>query len=406
MADDTTDTVAPTIEASFAADPETLLGWAEDGGAVLSSILDESHAPDLNRVMRTYTQAEILGLVGEKHQKTLRSWVHEFVVPRHSKASQQNRIRLTVDELYEFMADHDLLPTRPRDSKPFRIMVGAYKGGSSKSTLTLHLAHYLASKMWRVLVIDTDSQATLTKAFGWMPDHIDDDETLRPVFEAITDKKPVPALRHRKTHLPTVRLTPSNRRVMESDIDLALAFRNDAGSDFYTALGHSLSLIEDEFDIILIDTPPAFSLTSVATVWASNALIMPMPAAVPDFAATFDFCEMVGGLAKILESMSGTRKVWEPALVIHSKVESNSTADTVRSLAGEVFRGQRIEEFIPLTAAVSNSFGEFKSVYEMTGTTVDSRSLARAREAYNAVGSRVERILIGVWERQALEARE
>lgn len=394
------------IAVDLSADPQQLLDWAEDGRALLADAVEKSHAPADRRVMRTYTQTEVLELVGQNMERPLRAWVHQHVAPRHATTSSERRVRLTIEDVYAFMTEHSLLPERARGSKPARLMVGAYKGGSAKSTLTLHLAHYMGTRFWRVLVIDTDPQATLTKHFGLLPELVKDEDTMKPIFAALADGEDIPALKYLPTHFPTIWLTPANLQLMEADISLAVAFQQDRGKAFYTALDQSLSQIEDDFDVILIDTPPAFSFTSVSTIWASTGLILPMPADTPDFAATFDFCEMVGDLFERITNISGTPKVWDPVVVVHSKVKNWAQADNIRRLAGEVFGGNRLEEFIPDMAPVSSSSAQFKSVFEVTGTTVDSRQVARAREYYSALGERLLRVLAGKWEKQASEAKE
>lgn len=392
------------VEQGYAATPATLNSWAVSGRSILESILDESHAPNDQRSLRAFSQTEIVAMLGQEHEKPLRKWVRTNVLPRHKRTQQEGRVRLSIDEVYEYMAALDLLPRRPGNAKPIRLMVGAYKGGSGKSSLSLHLAHYLGLRMWRVLVVDSDPQATLTKTFGLTPERVDDEYTMKPIFDAIEDNGPIPPLPYLDTHFPTLKLTPANMSLMHADISLAIAFREQKGFDFYKALDLSIRQVEDDFDIILIDTPPAFSMTSVTTIYAANGLILPMPAAVPDFAAAFDFCEAVGDLFGRVEEITGEKKVWDPVVVVHSKVDANQTSDIVRRLSSEVFGGNKIEEHVVTTAAVSNAIGEFKSVYEVTASTVDSRSLNRAREAYGAVGDRLVRIIESVWVTQALEA--
>ena len=75
------------------------------------------------------------------------------------------------------------LPWRdPATDAPLVIACQNFKGGVGKSTTCVNLAHYLALKGYRVLVIDTDSQATTTSMFGYVPDaEITQDETILPV---------------------------------------------------------------------------------------------------------------------------------------------------------------------------------------------------------------------------------
>jgi len=394
-------------EFSFEANPQQLLRWAEDGRGLLGTLLAAAHAPDEDRVMRSFTQKELIDtFLGSEHIKPLRRWVRSNIIPRLKKAGEEGRVRLTLADFHAYMADAGLMPERPAGSRAMRLMVGAYKGGSAKSSLSLHLAHYLGLKGWRVLVIDSDPQATLTKAFGLMPERVQDEETIKPVFDSIAEGEGVPVLSFRKTHLPTVWLTPANLSLMQADMELVTAFRRTDGSgrNFYKVVDASLGLVDEQFDFILVDTPPAFSMTSIAVLWAATGLILPMPSEIPDFAASFDFCEMVGGLFEDLEGLTGSKKVWNPVIVAHSKAKGTTVADHVKRLAAGVYKGNRVEELIPDIAAVSNAFGEFKSVFEATGATVDTKSLTRAREAYSQLGDRIVRVVERVWEQQAKEA--
>ncbi len=69
----------------------------------------------------------------------------------------------------------DVFGTRPRrgpDDPPIVLAVQNFKGGVGKSTLTCHVAQFLALKGYRVAVIDCDSQASTTTIFGLTPTSI------------------------------------------------------------------------------------------------------------------------------------------------------------------------------------------------------------------------------------------
>jgi Mrp family chromosome partitioning ATPase len=61
------------------------------------------------------------------------------------------------------------------------IAVQDVKGGVGKSTLSVHLAQYLAIQGYRVCLIDCDSQASSTTLFGYVPDlDLSEGQTLYP----------------------------------------------------------------------------------------------------------------------------------------------------------------------------------------------------------------------------------
>lgn len=59
------------------------------------------------------------------------------------------------------------------------LAVANFKGGSAKTTTTVHLAHYLGLQGLRVLAIDLDPQASLSAMFGYQPEFdVDENQTL------------------------------------------------------------------------------------------------------------------------------------------------------------------------------------------------------------------------------------
>lgn len=61
-------------------------------------------------------------------------------------------------------------PSRPNGAGCVRVVFSNLKGGVAKTTMSLHFAQYLAREGYRILLIDADPQATITGAFGFIPD--------------------------------------------------------------------------------------------------------------------------------------------------------------------------------------------------------------------------------------------
>ena len=77
----------------------------------------------------------------------------------------------TLEQIQAFRRHFGELPWRdPATDQPIVVACQNFKGGVGKSTTCVNLAHYLALKGYRVLVVDTDSQATTTSMFGYVPD--------------------------------------------------------------------------------------------------------------------------------------------------------------------------------------------------------------------------------------------
>lgn len=153
----------------------------------------------------------------------------------------------------------------------FSLSLYARKGGVGRTMLTQNLAGACAELGAAVLVIDTDSQASLSKNF-LSPIII---ERLRPyetTAALFSDQEPVFDDLIHNTSIENISILPASdhleqfdRPVPGGDEELAYAIRDFVGE------------VMDRFDIILIDTPPNVSnLPAWAALLASDHVVTPV----------------------------------------------------------------------------------------------------------------------------------
>lgn len=148
------------------------------------------------------------------------------------------------------------------------IAVSSFKGGTAKTSTTLHIAAGFARLYnQRVLLIDFDAQANLTSGLGFDADSLD---SMASVLQG--QKKLVEVIQ--KTSTPGLDIVPADIWLERVEVTGALA----ADRYSHERLRELLASLEGHYDLILIDTPPSLCwLTESALIASHYALICATP---------------------------------------------------------------------------------------------------------------------------------
>jgi chromosome partitioning protein len=141
------------------------------------------------------------------------------------------------------------------------IVFANQKGGVAKTTTTLNLGVAFAEKGHRVLLIDLDPQGNLTMSQGMNPDEIE-----RSMFDVLVHKVPIQDV-----------IETREVDIGVSSIDLAgaeLALSSMIGRE--RALEKALVPVKDDYDFIMIDTPPSLGLLTINAFVAGDSVIVPV----------------------------------------------------------------------------------------------------------------------------------
>lgn len=288
------------------------------------------------------------------------------------------------------------LPQRAPTDRAMVLAVQNFKGGVGKSTLVTHLAQFFALKGYRVCVIDCDSQASTTAIFGLNPDvDVDEDEdTLYPFFR----HGGPPSLHYalRATYWPGIALIPSNLGLYDAEYEFAARMAREQ-SFVLDRLRAGVESIQDQFDIILMDPPPALGMLSLSVLRAANALIIPAPPNNIDFASTAHFLKMMGATLGEIADVGGARH-FDFVKILATKMNDQKSAHVaIKRMMDAVFPQDMLQAVLKDSAEIDNATANLRTVYELTGAATRTDTHKRCRAYLDAVGREVEILIRKTW---------
>lgn len=292
-------------------------------------------------------------------------------------------------------------PRRGDDDSPAIIAVQNFKGGVGKSTVTTHLAHYLAIQGYRVLVVDCDSQATTTTLFGFNPHFdVDRDQTLYP-YLSIDPTQADLQYAVQSTPWPNVDLIPSCLELFDVEYELAAA--GSSGQSILAArfrkLKQGLNDLARNYDVVILDPPPALGTISLAVMQAATSVLVPLAATTPDFCSTVQFLSMMDQVLEQLRQ-AGIEVDYRFVRLLCSRHDTGDPSQTmVLRIMEETFGPALLPVAVLDSAEISHAALRMMTVYELDKPIGTARTHKRCRQNLDEVMGQVEQLIRRDWQR-------
>jgi chromosome partitioning protein len=193
------------------------------------------------------------------------------------------------------------------------------KGGVGKTTTTINLAAGLTKLGQKVLLIDLDPQGNATMGSG-----VDKRQIQKGVYEVLLES----------SGIAEAVITPPTLAQMGCAYDILGANRELAGAEVElvdqthreTRLKKALEQVEENYDFILVDCPPALSMLTLNGLCAAQGVIVPMQC---EYFALEGLSDLVATIRQIhahlnpaLDFIALLRVMFDPRITLQQQVSN------------------------------------------------------------------------------------
>lgn len=332
----------------------------------------------------------------------------------------------------------EYLPYRPKGQPAKMVAVANFKGGVGKTSTAAHLAMSAALDGYKVLVIDLDSQGSMTSIFGgtvadeWQTvfpllarhyalhlrvenqRRMDRGDPPQPLDDTLSEALEIRAQSLiQKTHWPNIDLIGAQLNLYWAEFQIPVWRMAGRGWKLWDALTDSLAAdgILDDYDIVFLDTPPALGYLTINGLAAADILLVPLGASFLEFDSTgrfFDMLHSTFGSIEEAENMAaralgrdGLAFQWDAVRAVVTRYDGAQQAELAALM--QAYLGQTLSPHRQdFTALIGQAGEQVQGIYEADYRDFNRETYVRGRETFDATYAAFKQLLIGAWRRDAL----
>ncbi len=223
------------------------------------------------------------------------------------------------------------------------------KGGVGKTTTSINLAAYLAIAGKKVMLIDLDPQANATSGIG-INKHDVQKSTYHILLEELKFSDII-----QKTGIENLMLAPSNLDLTGAEVELVGALGREH------RLKRALLPEKDNYDFIIIDSPPSLGLLTINGLCAADSVVIPVQC---EYYALEGLTQLHNTIRLVKENLNPLLEI-EGVLLTMADFRTNLTKEVIQE-ARNHFKDKVYNTVIPRNIRLTEapSFGKPIALYD------------------------------------------
>ena len=251
------------------------------------------------------------------------------------------------------------------------IVIANQKGGVAKTTTSVNLAASLAEYKQKVLLIDLDPQGNASSGLG-----VEKNQIEYSIYDVLVNHVPINKITIKLNQ--NLHIAPAKVELAGAELELVSVISRE------TRLKNALEEAREQYDYLIIDTPPSLGLLTLNALTAADSYLVPIQ------------CEYYAleGVSQLLNTINLVQKNLNPKLQMEGILMtmydnrtnlSNQVVDDVK----EAFKDKVFKTIIPRNVRLSEapSFGQAIIDYDRRSKGAETY-LALAKEVMKNGGKK------------------
>jgi chromosome partitioning protein len=267
------------------------------------------------------------------------------------------------------------------DTRPAHICVTNAKGGTGKTTIAINIAGALNERGRDVLFVDVDPQGNATEGLGLQDAYDAEPPTL---FDILTDASQRDAINELIVEHEEMDVVPSNIDLLHAEHELTIAdimaklkSRGDSsgavsalesltinvsadsitGPHALDVLSKTLAAVDEDYDYVIVDSPPFYGKLTDASIFATGNVIVPALTEATSERAVELLIQQISALEDHADMRVDTLGV------VANRVEETNEDQMMINWLNEVFEGYPVWQ-VRKRVALQRAFSAGSSIFQ------------------------------------------